>query len=522
MAWLSAAESPVLSYGPRAHINPGGWKERLWLFWPAWAYRVIAPEQREKSVNALQRAVLAILRASRLTAGEMAERLGVHPELVGFVVTELQGRGYIDAGARLTDRGRTLLMEEEEAAANLVTGWVFRDPWNMSLWPFLARTLQMARTDLNDAGFPVLELGTTGKPWRQRAWIQSPLNDASSQVPEPREIIDASRRGRRLGRRAKSVGIWEEERQQSGEDFANLDRVNTIEPVPEHVYLVTFLYVPKDGPEKDLDWHVCDFFGRGSSPALRRLIAKVADSDTGLADEFDRFLRPTIYGGYASFQQAVARSRDDARQLLEHCMTIDIRRFGVQAPLAEALEAYVEIKALGDQAGDWRSRTALNACRRALERLFREIAQMFPLTGLYKQYSREDKALNASRLQAAASELGISEVPSALLNVTWGQLRAVTDYDNSWRLRPLVVATLLAARDKTDHPLWLASKADPTILTRIDAIASMSGEAAHDVIAQPGTSSLDELQAVLQSVLNITGVLLGLPAKSILEPRTNE
>jgi hypothetical protein len=136
-------ETPVLSYRPRASRahDPGGRNDRVWLLWPAWAFRVIAPEFRERRINVLQKAVLAILRASKLTAEEMGHRLGINPELAAYVVSELQGQTRVDPGWNVTRAGVELLEEEQMQAASMMPGWVFRDPWNGGLWPFVGSSL---------------------------------------------------------------------------------------------------------------------------------------------------------------------------------------------------------------------------------------------------------------------------------------------------------------------------------------------------------------------------------------------
>ena len=157
------SETPVLFYGPRAHANPGGRNDRVWVLWPAWAFRVIAPEFRRRPFNALQKAVLGVLRASRHTAVELGERLGIHPELAAFVVTELQNQNRVDDKWAVTRRGIELLDEEREESTSLAPGWVFRDPWNDHLWPFVAPSLEYARTAQDERDRVVLDLGTTGE-----------------------------------------------------------------------------------------------------------------------------------------------------------------------------------------------------------------------------------------------------------------------------------------------------------------------------------------------------------------------
>ena len=254
MAASFGAETPILFYGPRAHANPGGRNDREWVYWPAWAFRVVAPEFRDRAFNVLQKAVLGMLRASRLTAAELGERLGVHPELATFVATELREQGRIHADWTVTKRGADLLEDEWEESANLAPGWVFRDPWSGNLWPFVASSLEYARTVPGETGggYPLLDLGTTGSPWRQRASMQLPPDGQGSKPPDAREILRAAIRHKRLGRRRQHVGVHlDEDVEDVNAAGLDLNRVSGIEPEPTLVFLVLFLSVPRDGDEGD-------------------------------------------------------------------------------------------------------------------------------------------------------------------------------------------------------------------------------------------------------------------------------
>ena len=110
-----------------------------------------------------------------------------------------------------------------------------------------------------------------------------------------------------------------------------------------------------------LDWHACDFFGRDSDPALRRLIFRVADTDEqqGLAQRLDRLLGRTLHGDFDSFRRAVKGRQHQARRLIERLLTMDINHHGVVEPLAEMIEAWLELRDLNDTAGQWRRRHLL-------------------------------------------------------------------------------------------------------------------------------------------------------------------
>jgi hypothetical protein len=521
-------ETPVLLYGtqrgskgPWAHGDPGPPNEREWLLWPAWAFRVVAPEFRDRRINALQLAVLGILRGSRLTAVEIAQRLGIHPELAAFVVIELQTQSRVDTKWNVTKAGVELLDVEQEGFAQLVPGWVFRDPWTGNLWPFIASSLEYARTERSEDGYPVLELGTTGRPWHQAAWMMFPPADSEPTPPDAREVLRAAAESRRLFRRSAQQQVMLEDADEAPLELTHcdLDRVTSIESEPESVFLVTYLYVPRDVCESGIDWHACDFFGRGSSPTLRRLITKVASNDEGMARILDRFLGRTIYGGLEEFMRTTAMREQRARLLLEHALTIDIHHHGVSEPLAEALASWLEVKELGDAAEIWRRRGVLTTCRRALERLFRDMARTWCLAGVADRLSR-DPEVNRARLHEAAALVGFPEVPDGLMRVTQGQVLSVANYENAWRLQPLVMATLLRAVDITAHPLHSAAKRAPDLLVRIARVAAQAGEAAHD--ADKPQFELGVIESCVTETFEITGVILGLPMRTIQEGTRDE
>ena len=517
MAASFGPESPVLSYGPRAHPNPDPRNDRVWVLWPAWAFRVIAPQFRRRPFNALQKAVLGVLRASRHTAAELGERLGIHPELAAFVVNELQTQGRVDDEWAVTGRGIELLDEEREESTNLTPGWVFKDPWNDHLWPFVAPSLEYARTGQDERNRVVLDLGTTGRPWQQQVWMQFPPDGRQlAAPPDAHQILRAARRHQRLERQRQEVDVPIDEDDIEAGSVAGLDlnRIASIEPAPEPVFLVSFLYVPRDGD--DTDWHACEFFGRGSDPALRRLVVRVAEEIEGLAQRLDRLLGLTSHENFAEFRRAEEERNRRARRLLERTLTVDVvRHEAVADTLMETIAGWLELRDLGDAAGPRRCRDVLTSCRRILERLFVEVRNEWPLTGVADRLSRHDWKMNEEVLRAAADELGLTELPNAVRRVNHGRVRAVSDYDNAWQLRPLVAATLLGARTETNHPLRSAARKAPDLLVRIERVTALGGEAAHT--GGSGQLDTDAVDSAIQETLEIVGLLLNLPVRPIKE-----
>ena len=291
----------------------------------------------------------------------------------------------------------------------------------------------------------------------------------------------------------------------------NLDRLTSIEPEPQPVFLVTYLYTPR-GQHADGDWYACEFFGRGYDSALRGRVIDAAQREQKLAELLDkRLFAGTRYGSSASFQKAAADRQARSRKLLARVLTIAIESHAVVQPLREMLEAYLEWRELGAQR---RARNILTECRRTLERLFAGVGEEHHLGGVWCKLAREDAALNTLKLQAAAKQIGLKALPGAMLRVRQGQVRAASDHHDVWRLRPLTVATLLRAKDDPKHPLAKAAKRDAAVLERVERVAALGGKAAHE---DDGDELEETLEQVVQDTLDVCGLLLDLPTKPIKE-----
>ena len=509
-------ETPLVSYGPRAHADPGRRNDRVWLGWPAWAFRVVAPEFQRRRLNTLQKAVLSILRASRLTATELGERLGIHRELVAFVVADLQGQQRVDQDGKVTQNGIELLEDEAVESVKLVPAWMFRDALSGQLLPFAAPALEYARTVPNERGCPMLDLGSTGSPWQQRIWRLRAPQEVFPETPTPAEVLKAARRSQRSQRLWQQVGVHEDDDlDEPSVETVQLDRLTSIEPEPQPVHLVTYLYTPRGG-DADGDWHVCEFFGRGHDPSLRQCVIDAAKSDNKLAEQLDRRLfASTRHHDLTSFQAAVRHRAQRASRLLARVLTIGIETHdAVAKPVRDMLDAYLEWRDARNGRNSRLHRNVLTECRRTLEELFADLARHRPITGMADLLSQEDKALNKMTLQGAAEELGLSSLPAALGRVRRGQVHAVSDYSDSWRLRPLVAATLLRARGDATHPLALAAKSAPDILERVERVAVHGGRAAH---GKDGSTDGTSAEQIAQDTLSVVGLLLQLPTQPLEE-----
>ena len=202
MDWSSDA---VLDFGPRNHCRYLRGSKRP-LLWPAWAWRVVAPEVKDRKLNPLQRVVLRLHVAGCRRFAESGELLGLDPELVAYVAQELVGTGLLEQDGAPTHRAGRVLEEAEVDVGDLRVGWVFQNALSGQLFPRFVRELPLATVDADDSGYPQITSGTKGNPFTMRAFIV-PSNNRPGAAPTPREILDAARRHRRHTKRHRRAQI---------------------------------------------------------------------------------------------------------------------------------------------------------------------------------------------------------------------------------------------------------------------------------------------------------------------------
>jgi hypothetical protein len=93
-----------------------------------------------------------------------------------------------------------------------------------------------------------------------------------------------------------------------------------------------------------------------------------------------------------------------------------------------------------------------------------------------------------------------------MLNTKAGKVQSASQIGGHWQLRPLIVATLLAAEVEPAHPLWVAAKSDPELLMKIDRIADIGGAAGHGGRIEATTRDVEETTELTFRVLSILGI----------------
>lgn len=482
MAFAFPRDAPILHFTLRPHVEDVS--KRSNVLWPVWGYRVVAPEIRERALNVLQKAVLGLCRAGLRRAQDIGARLHLHVDLAAFVILELQERELLRKNGQPTEEGIEVLREETLEAHRSVAGYVFQDPFSGELLPRFAERLDYAETERDSLGFPILVLGTSGSPRRFRPHVELPVDAPQQPPPDAREILRAARRHRAASRRSRAVSPWDGE-SEAGEPVRAIlvDRVSMVEETPRPFFLSTYLYLPAR-MEDGSDWHVCDPFGLGAAPWLRRSIEARFDRSPRLHNTVVRLVEGAIDEKVEHHQKLMAELREQAALELARRVPAEVRASPIYDALLDTMRAAEHVDRLGQERSEHELRSVLLAARITLERSLLCIAERHPTSGVWRRlYADEHPVSDAVYVreiyESAATSVGFSVLPDGLAAVLPGQLKSAADRRESWRLRPMIIAALLRAREDMSHPLRAAARAAPRLLEELEAIARAGGQGAH-------------------------------------------
>lgn len=449
-------DTPVLRFRlPRVEWREGP----RWLLWPAWGWRVVAPRPRQRQLNIFQKAVLGLCRAGRVRAEDIAQRLMIDPELAAHIALELQANGWLDPMGRPTAQGLRVLEEEEsEPLHEQTVGWVFSDPFSGETWPrFHTGELPYAETEAGAEGYPVLLSGTVGNPRRDQPFVVLP--QAGEALRAERPLAEDVLRAVRAHRRQHS---WEEAIDAA--DAPLLQRVSFVADEPSAYLLAARAWRDLAGV-----FRLDDPFGIGDSGRLRRWVEERLDRSQALR----RWLAPVAGGG---------EEPDDLKSLeqraawdVEERLTIAIRTRDALCDRLVVMQRALLEAGLEDSPEDKWDDVAVKA-QRAAERLFQEICERHPSRTRLAQSAE----LNEALLNDLASIAGFrAPLPRTLTRVKRGKVIHAEQH-GSGSLRPLMVLALLGTAGMPDHPLARAAREGADLLHRLDALASVRDEAAHE------------------------------------------
>ncbi|NOU32097.1 MAG: hypothetical protein HOO96_29690 [Polyangiaceae bacterium] len=397
--------------------------------------------------------------------------------------------------------------------SRMVTGHVFQDPWTGDLWPRFVEKLDYVELQQNpNTGFPDLLLGSKGKPRRERAFMVLPGDLALPPAPAASEIVRATRRHRSALRRSESYENTDEDDTFAHAGTVALERVSLVDDRPTPVFVTSFLYLPETGDIAG-EWHACDPFGLGVSPALRRALEREMRSSTGLRAVLESMIGRSLDQQIEEQQRWAGEVRAAAINNIEKALTVGARDLPQYEDLVALEYAHVEAELLGESCPEHKLRDLLGAARRALEGTFKALFERHPPRQVWRRVYTdrrpvEDEVYCQSVYEASAKAVGFRvPLPEALARMKPNHVKAACYPDGSWRLRGAIVAAVLAARDEPGHPLRRAATHEPRLLDLLDNVAKKAGGAVHAGAERP---SFQSVLPVVADVHRAVGLLSGL------------
>lgn len=517
-------EDQVLYYRPKGHVRPGG---REYLLWPTWAYRVVAPRVRDRELNMFQRAILGLCRAGVVEAESIGTKLSIHSDLAVVIMRELYSLNFLTQNGVPTKKGVQVLDDDAFESHDMVSGYVFQDPWTGDLWPRFVERFEYCDLEMGQKGFPSLLLGTTGKPYRQSAFMVFPDSGLYPSKPLPEKVVSAVASHRKALKLNNRSANWEDDAPSSFVPTnARIERVSFVEENPIPVFLTTFLYLPVD--ESDAQgWYIADPFGMGASSRLRRRVEQVIQEQPNLYNVVNRLVGRRLSEGLEEQKKWLEMLRQSAELEVEQQLSLDIRRHAAFDQIANMAFAHQEVDQLGEDSPEAKIHDVLRSGVKVLEKMFSELQVRYPFGDIWKRVYAErvdrqtgrrhlvqqkDRRLLTEIYRSAAMASGFeNSIPKSLLSVSPGHIRSVVEFQDSWRLRPLICATLLLAKENEVHPLREIASTYPQFLLDCDEVANLGGAAGH---AGNEKFNIADAEKVVRLVYKLVGAIIGMNLKN--------
>lgn len=477
---------------------------RRWLLWPTWAYRVLVPQPKPERLNLFQRAVLSLCRAGIVHTGEIAQRLDFDKELAAYILDQLGGMGLLDRRKQLTERANQLLAEELDDQVETVVGYVFADPFTKELWPRFQRgVLPYAEGEIRGRS-AMIEQGTVGNPRREKMKVVWPPGDACP-PPSRRDILRACSRGIRAEvayKRSMGTDNGDSDGLKVDTLKRHLNQVTLIDDTPEPMFLTTFVFVPKDVRRASL-WQVCDPFGLGTSHFLRKRIEELASASSQAGNALrDAIERATGTGFEVEDVDVLKLFRSQNQKAAE---VVDNKAGFDQTLCPEVYERLVQMEnehleaGNGDVSGkawDEQQRRLKAMTRRAyeaIEECLAKVVQTFPASDVWRPLggTLED---NGVLLAKIACQIGFEDGPDfeRFLRIGSGPVKGVVEYEQR-ELVALLTVALLAAHDRSEHPLRRCATEFPEMIVFLNGLKRMRDRSSHHTQTQ---DSLDREEAL--------------------------
>jgi len=506
----------VFDLGPRVHRRGLRWKQRRYILWPAWAWRVVVPQAHVMALNPLQRVVLRLLAAGKRRYAEIGELLALPAELVAYIGQELVSYQAVNSEGVPTDRGERLLQDALVDVGALQLTWVYHDGLSGKLLPRLSAERRLANLEIDGDDRPRVVGGTKGAPYAHRAFLLQHQGRMPS-PPTPTDVLNAAQGHRFQAKRWSRYSDLE-----TIESPAAIDQVVRLTDEPEKVHLLTFVYVPEELEEDQL-WYIADPFGLGASSELAQALKDHREqASEGVRDLLDRITGEYLTARVDELRVVNQLMEESARKKVDG----DVPRRAAldDTRIREALvRAHVLLERgnlLGRALREQDETDAFLHIRKALEAGIDLVLQQHPPHILEALFTHEDGSTDGGQepdelfrelilLSGQKSGFAKENIPWPIVKTRAGIIRYIVGGNTSGRLRGAVATLVLHAARVPDHPLRRIAQMDPIWLERLNSLADKAGRAIHlQNISDRSSETPISVQDDLKEAVDLLNTLL--------------
>lgn len=455
------------------------------FLWPIYVHRVIYPAERQSTLNLFQRAVLGLVRTGCNVPGEVAEHLGLHPEMALLIIAQCQSRNWLDDGAKLTPEGAQLLTDDQDGDFELKTGLLFQDAITGSLWPRLSGELNELEAEGEDRPSFVLN---RSRGYATRPFLIAPRSAGSSSL-DRRQLLDAYRRYR--------IDHFNAMQLYGRDALPRKVEINGIElssERPEPMYVLTWL-VPNGNGSRP--WRILDPFGiREEVTWLDETFASLVPGNNRLTRELARVL---------DTPQPESQSVEEWMRSMDQMIDLEMlhhHEWASRQPLIAksflTLRRRVELMDQG--LGQYELEPALTDAQKLCEAVCQWLLQAFkPDMGFFPKLQSHDRDMNKRILKAldlpALTDQGIDKLSGQQLY----QVRHALE-GRSQSLKAMLFGVALSTLNQEGHP-FRSLPAEQLAVDMLLQLAELRNEASH---ANRKTFSQDEVHHLATFALNWT------------------
>jgi hypothetical protein len=456
-------------------IWPRNWRP---LLWPVYVRKVLYLAEHSRRVNLFEQAILGLARAQCRDRFEMAGFLGLDPELVAFIIAQLDGRGWMNASGAVTPEGEKILEEEEDVSEEVCMGYAYQDAISGDWLPrFTGELSELEPERTNERGYPVF------------------LRDRNSGKEDSPFRLKHTRKGERdinaLSEALKRYRVDHEharQREEDGDlpDLIRIENLGFVDDDARPMWLWTWVFPDKAGPQA---WLVADPFGlQPAASWLRKPLQEVLPENDALA----RYIAK-MFGDSGPEQQSAA----EWLRSLENQVDLELLAeygWSSKVPLVKGYLASVlrQREALAKQDGSLQEyiTSLLVETHNLAESVFKWLLKKYPVELSRLPDKSTDKNWNRNLAADILKTLPVvpltEDTVRRLSTQNMREIRNALIRGNT-SLKALMFAALLSTVEHSKHPLAVIS-AERLSLDRVldmtDARNKKAGHATSEKISK--------------------------------------